>query len=214
MPNRTSREQSPGEEIANSVSHGISLIAAVFGVPVVVEAAIHLGTANIVGASIYALTMVLLFLTSTLYHASPKGGMKRLLLKFDQGAIYVFIAGSYTPFALGESSGVLDWLLFGLIWVLAISGATLKAFDRLRHPGLSAGLYLIMGWFVLTAVLPLIRSIPSLGLNLLVAGGLMYSGGIVFYLLDTRLHFGHAVWHGFVTVASALHFFSVLIYEA
>jgi hemolysin III len=208
------RTQSLGEEIANSVSHGVALLAAIVAVPFLIAAARHLGIANVVGASVFAATMVLLYLTSTLYHALPAGRAKRVFMKLDHGAIYVFIAGSYTPFALGALGGPWGWTLFGLVWTLALLGVTLKAFDRLSHPWLSTGLYLIMGWLVLIAAVPLVERVPLPGVALLVAGGLAYTAGVVFFALDSRLRYAHAVWHGFVVAGTACHFFAVLGYAA
>lgn len=206
------RPQSLGEEIANSVSHGIALLAAVASIPFLVGAVRHFGAANVVGASVFAATMVLLYLTSTLYHALPAGRAKRVLLKLDHGAIYLFIAGSYTPFALGALGGPWGWTLFGLTWSLAALGVTLKAFDRLSHPWLSTGLYLAMGWVVLIAVGPLVEHVPTPGITLLIAGGVAYTAGVTFFALDSRLRYGHAVWHGFVMAGTGFHFFAVLGY--
>ena len=208
----TERPQSLGEEIANSVSHGVALLAAIAAVPFLIDSARHLGAASLVGAAVFAATMVLLYLTSTLYHALSAGRAKRVFLKLDHGAIYLFIAGSYTPFALGALGGPWGWTLFGLVWSLAALGVTLKAFDRLSHPWLSTGLYLVMGWLVLIAAVPLIERVPEPGLSLLVAGGLAYTAGIVFFLLDSRLRYAHAVWHGFVVAGTGCHFFAVLGY--
>jgi hemolysin III len=210
----TERSQSLGEEIANSVSHGVALLAAIVAVPFLIAAARHLGVANVVGASAFAATMVLLYLTSTLYHALPAGRAKRVFMKLDHGAIYVFIAGSYTPFALGALGGPWGWTLFGLVWSLAVFGVTLKAFDRLSHPWLSTGLYLIMGWLVLIAAVPLVERVPLPGVALLVAGGLAYTAGVVFFMLDSRLRYAHAVWHSFVVAGTGCHFFAVLSYAA
>ncbi len=210
----TERPQSLGEEIANSVSHGVALLAAIAAVPFLIAAVRHLGVANIIGASVFAATMVLLYLTSTLYHALPAGRAKHVFLKIDHGAIYVFIAGSYTPFALGALAGPWGWTLFGLVWSLAIIGVTLKAFDRLSHPWLSTGLYLIMGWLVLIAAVPLVEHVPLPGIALLVVGGLAYTVGVVFFMLDSRLRYAHAVWHGFVVIGTGCHFFAVLSYAA
>lgn len=208
------RPQSLGEEIANSASHGVALLAAITAVPFLMAAVRHLSVANIVGASVFAVAMVLLYLTSTLYHALPTGRAKRIMLKLDHGAIYVFIAGSYTPFALGALAGPWGWTLFGLVWSLAILGITLKAFDLLSHPWLSTGLYLIMGWLVLIAAIPLVERVPRPGVALLMAGGLAYTAGVVFFMLDSRLRYAHAVWHGFVIVGTSCHFFAVLGYAA
>ena len=210
----TERPQSLGEEIANSVSHGVALLAAIVAVPFLIAAARHLSVASFIGAAVFAATMVLLYLTSTLYHALPMGRAKRVFLKLDHGAIYLFIAGSYTPFALGALGGPWGWTLFGLVWSLAALGVTLKAFDCLSHPWLSTGLYLVMGWLVLIAAAPLIARVPSSGVRLLVAGGLAYTTGVVFFMLDSRLRYAHAVWHGFVVAGTGCHFFAVLGYAA
>jgi hemolysin III len=208
------RPQSLGEEIANSVSHGVALLAVMVAVAFLIAAARHLGVANVVGAGVFAATMVLLYLTSTLYHALPAGRAKRVFLKLDHGAIYVFIAGNYTPFALGALGGPWGWTLFGLVWSLAVLGVTLKAFDRLSHPWLSTGLYLIMGWLVLIAAVPLAQRVPLPGVALLLAGGLAYTTGVLFFMLDSRLRYAHAVWHGFVVAGTSCHYFAVLNYAA
>ncbi len=210
----TERAQTLGEEIANSVSHGLALLAALVAAPILIVAVSPLSAANIVGAAVFAATMVLLYFTSTLYHALPPGRAKRVFLKLDHGAIYLFIAGSYTPFALGVMGGAWGWTLFGLVWAMAVMGIALKAFDRLSHPWLSTGLYLAMGWLVLIAAVPLVERVPSAGLILLVAGGLAYTVGVIFFMLDSRLRYAHAVWHGFVAAGTGLHFFAVLGYAA
>lgn len=210
----TERPQTLGEEIANSVSHGVALLGALIGTPFLIVAVSPLRAANIVGASVFAATMVLLYLASTIYHALPEGRAKRVFVKLDHGAIYLFIAGSYTPFALGALGGPWGWTLFGLVWGMAALGVTLKAFDRLSHPWLSTGLYLLMGWLVLIAAVPLVERVPTAGLALLVAGGLSYTVGVVFFVLDSRLRYAHAVWHGFVAAGTGLHFFAVLHYAA
>jgi hemolysin III len=157
---------------------------------------------------------VLLYFTSTLYHALPPGRAKRVFLKLDHGAIYLFIAGSYTPFALGVMGGAWGWTLFGLVWAMALMGIALKAFDRLSHPWLSTGLYLAMGWLVLIAAVPLVERVPSAGLTLLVAGGVAYTAGVVFFMLDSRVRYAHAIWHLFVAAGTTLHYFAVLGYAA
>ena len=208
----TERPQSLGEEIANSVSHGVALLAAIAAVPFLIASGLQLGVASFIGAAVFAATMVLLYLTSTLYHALPAGRAKRIFLKLDHGAIYLFIAGTYTPFALGAMSGPLGWTLFGLVWSLAVLGVTLKAFDLLSHPWLSTGLYLVMGWLVLIAAMPLVERMSSPGITWLVAGGLAYTTGVVFFALDSRMRYAHAVWHGFVAAGTCCHFVAVLGY--
>lgn len=209
------RAQTMGEEIANSVSHGVALLSAVVSVPFLILASARHGTAvNIVGASVFAVTMVLLYFASTLYHSVSHPRAKRLLKKLDHGAIYLLIAGTYTPFTLGVLGGAWGWTLFGLIWALAVIGVTLKAFDRISHPMWSTGLYIVMGWLVVIAVKPLLANIPTPGLVLLAAGGLAYTLGVAFFTLDSRLRYGHFVWHLFVIAGTACHFFAVLGYAA
>ena len=211
----TDRIQTLGEEIANSISHGLALLAALVAAPFLVVAAKHLPTASLVGSIVFVVTMVLLYSASTIYHALPYGGRaKRIFLKLDHGAIYLFIAGSYTPFALGALGGPWGWTLFGVVWSLAVMGVLLKAFNRLSHPWLSTGLYLLMGWLVLVAAVPLVERVPLTGVMLLVAGGLAYTLGVVFFVLDNRVRYAHAVWHAFVVAGSGFHFFAVLGYAA
>jgi hemolysin III len=208
------RTQSDGEEIANSMSHGVALLAAIVAVPFLILAVRHPGFPGVVGAGVFALTMVLLYLTSTLYHALPESSAKRFVEKLDHGAIYLFIAGSYTPFALGALSDPWVCVLLVLVWLAAILGATLKAFSLLSHPGLSTGLYLIMGWIALIAAVPLVQRIPLVVEVLLVAGGIAYSAGVVFFLLGSRLRYSHTVWHCFVVVGTCCHYFAVLNYAS
>lgn len=212
MLGMTERPQSLGEEIANSVSHGVALLAAVGAVPFLMASARNLSAASFIGVIVFAATMVLLYLTSTIYHALPGGRAKRVFLKLDYGAIYLFIAGSYTPFSLGALGGAWGWALFGLVWSLAVIGITLKTFDRLTHPWLSTGLYLCMGWLVLIAAVPLVKHVPLPSMIWLVAGGLAYTLGVVFFVLDSRIRYSHAVWHGFVAAGTGCHTFAVLSY--
>ena len=206
------RPQSLGEEIANSVSHGIACVAAIVALPILLSSMQGHETTNVVGAAIFATSMVMLYLASTLYHALPVGRAKRVFRKLDHGAIYVFVAGSYTPFALGPLSGPWGWSLFGSVWALAIVGVTLKSVDRLTSPWMSTGLYLFMGWLAVVAAVPLLDRVPLPGVILLVAGGLAYTAGVVFFILDERLRYAHTVWHGFVIAGSVCHFFAVLGY--
>jgi hemolysin III len=209
------RPQSSMEEKANSLSHGLGFLMALVAAPVLLVATARQGNMlNIVGASVFAATMVLLYISSSLYHALPPGRAKRLCGKIDHGAIYLFIAGSYTPFSLGVLHGAWGWTLFGLIWGIAAIGLALKAFGRLSHPLLSTGLYLAMGWLVVIAAVPLLERVSTPGVLWLVAGGIAYTVGVAFYLTDARLKFGHFVWHLFVMVGTACHYFAVLWYSA
>ena len=210
------RAQTLGEEIANSVSHGVALLAALAAVPFLFVVALgrNLGATQIVALAVFGATLLMLYLASTLYHALPKGRAKRVFMKLDHGAIYLFIAGSYTPFALGALSGAWGWTLFAAVWSLAVIGVTLKATNRLSHPWVSTGLYLVMGWMVLAAVVPLVERVPAAGVAWLLAGGLAYSAGVVFYMLDSRVRYAHAVWHGFVIAGTSCHYVAVLGYAA
>jgi hemolysin III len=202
------RVQSLGEEVANSVSHGAGFFAAAIAVPFLLVATVKHG------AAIFGAAMLLLYFASTIYHALPAGRAKRVFVKIDHGAIYLFIAGSYTPFALGALRGAWGWTLFGLVWALALVGIMLKAFDRLAHPVLSTGLYLVMGWLALIAIVPLSARVPPTGLALLFGGGIAYTAGVVFFAADSRWRYAHSVWHVFVLAGSTCHFFAVLDYAA
>jgi len=212
IDNLGERPQSFGEEVANSVSHGVALLAAIVAAPFLIAASSRFGATGVIGAGVFAAAMVLLYLTSTLYHALPLGRAKRIFRRLDHSAIYLLIAGSYTPFTLGVLSGRWGWTLFGLVWSLAAVGITLKLINRLSHPWLSTGLYLVMGWLVLIAAGPLVERVALPGLLLLVAGGLAYTAGVVFFVLDSRVRYAHAVWHAFVSAGTACHFFAVLGY--
>ena len=207
------RPQTWGEELANAISHGIGCLLAVASLPIVVFFAARHGSAvNVVAASVFSGTMILLYLVSTLYHALPGGQAKRLLNRLDHAAIYVFIAGSYTPFVLGVLRGPWGWSLFGVVWTMALLGFCAKLLDRLRHPLWSTGLYVAMGWLAVVAAAPLVARLPGAGLALLVVGGLLYTAGAVVFLFDSRVRFAHFVWHLFVLGGSACHFIAVLRY--
>ena len=200
------RPQTLGEEIANAISHGLGVLAALACLPVMVWwAARHGSGIDITAAAVMATSMLLLYGVSTLYHALPPGRAKRWLHRLDHAAIYVFIAGSYTPFVLGPLRGAWGWSLFGVVWGLAALGVGVKFFNRLRNPGWSTGLYVAMGWVVLVAVVPLVQLMPATALAWLVAGGLAYTLGALVFLLDHRVRYAHAVWHLFVLAGSACH---------
>ena len=208
------RSQSFGEEIANSVSHGVGLLAAVAAAPVLVLSAVQQDdAARIVGASVFAATMVLLYLTSTLYHALPRNRAKRVFQVLDHAAIFLMIAGTYTPFTLGVLRGPWGWTLFGLVWGLALAGVVLTAVGGVRYPKLTTGLYLAMGWLILIAVKPLWLRVPSWGLFWLFAGGIAYTVGVAFYAAK-RVCYSHFVWHLFVIAGTACHFIAVLRFAA
>ena len=209
------RAQTREEEIANSISHGLGLIAALVATPFLIRHAVRHGDPGfIVGASICAATMVLLYLASTLYHALPIGRAKRVFRVIEHSAIFLLIAGTYTPFTLGVLRGAWGWALLGLVWSLAVAGVVLKALNHMTHPILSTGLYLLMGWLIVIAAQPLSARVPASGLLWLVAGGLAYTLGVIFYALDSRLRYGHFIWHLFVMAGTACHYFAVLGYAA
>lgn len=209
------REQSRGEEIANSISHGIGLIAAVAATPFLVMDAMRRGDAGyIAGVSIFATTMVLLYLASTLYHALPAGKAKHVFRIIEHSAIFLLIAGTYTPFTLGVLHGAWGWTLLGLVLGLALTGVALKAFIRMSHPVIFTGLYLLMGWLILIAANPMVDRVPVAGLLWLVAGGVAYTAGVAFFVADSRLRYGHFIWHLFVMTGTACHYFAVLWYAA
>jgi hemolysin III len=215
--NSTTRErvQSRGEEFANSLSHGLGLVAAIVATPFLIRQAVRQGdTRFIVGASIFAATMVLLYLASTLYHALPAGRAKRVFRMIEHSAIFLLIAGTYTPFTLGVLRGAWGWTLLGLVWGLAVAGVLLKALNRMAHPILSTGLYLLMGWLIVIAIQPLSARVPTSGLLWLVAGGLAYTLGVIFFALDSRLRYGHFIWHLFVMTGTTCHYFAVLWHAA
>jgi hemolysin III len=212
---RTNRRRSPalGQEIANSTSHGIGLAAAVVATPSLVLAAAHRsGAAGIVGASVFAGSVMLLYCASTLYHALPDNKAKQVFRILDHSAIFVLIAGTYTPFTLGLLRGPWGWTLFGMVWSMAVLGIVLKCVGGVRYPRLSTAIYLLMGWIALIAIRPLWFSMPASAWGWLVAGGLAYTAGIAFYASDRRIPYGHFVWHIFVLVGTACHFFAVLWY--
>jgi hemolysin III len=209
------RVQSHKEEIANSLSHGFGLLAAIVATPFLIRQAVQQGDARfIAGASIFAATMVLLYLASTLYHALPAGRAKRVFRVIEHSAIFLLIAGTYTPFTLGVLRGAWGWTLLGLVWGLAAAGVLLKALNRMAHPILSTGLYLLMGWLIVIAIQPLSARVPASGLLWLVAGGLAYTLGVIFFALDSRLRYGHFIWHLFVMAGTTCHYFAVLWYAA
>jgi hemolysin III len=206
--------QTLGEEIANAISHGLGALLALAALPLLVWQAARLGSAaDIVGASVFGASLVLLYGASALYHALPQGGAKRWFNRIDHAAIYVLIAGSYTPFTLGVLKGPWGWSLFGIVWAAAVLGVTVKLLNRLRHPWLSTGLYVAMGWVAVVAIVPMVERLPLAGLVWLVAGGLCYTLGAVVFMLDNRLRYAHAVWHLFVLGGSICHFFAAFGYS-
>ena len=204
--------QLPAEELANSISHGLGLIAAVTAVPVLVFAAVRTGNkSQLVGASIFAGSMVLLYLASTLYHSVTHEPTKRFFRLIDHSAIFLLIAGTYTPFTLGVLRGTWGWTLLALIWSLATIGLTMKAVFGTRHSWASIALYVAMGWLAVVAVKPIWLHVPLEGILLIVAGGVAYTAGLGFFAAH-RLRYNHFIWHLFVLLGTTCHFFAVLWY--
>jgi hemolysin III len=208
------RFPSLGEEIANSVTHGVGLLATLAAAPFLLERAIRSGeVSGIVGASVFAGSLALLYLASTLYHAFPRSTAKRVLRILDHGAVFLLIAATYTPFVLGVLRGAWGWTLFGVVWGLATLGIVSTATAGIRYPRLSTGLYLGMGWLVVIAIRPLWERLPLPGLLWLLAGGIAYSAGVGFYAAK-QMRYGHFLWHLFVLAGSACHFVAVFSYAA
>lgn len=207
------RDQSRAEEIANSLSHGIGLAAALVGAPILIVQVMGRGDrALISGTAVFCATFILLYLASMLYHALPAGRAKRVFRVLDHASIYLLIAGTYTPFALGILRGTWGWVLFGTIWTLATIGLVFKAMGKTAHPVISTGFYLLMGWTVVIAAAPMIAKVPTSGLLLLLVGGLSYTAGVAFFAFDSRLRYGHLIWHLFVLGGTVCHYFAVLWY--
>jgi len=202
------------EEIANTISHGLGLVLAVVAVPVLVLSAMREGSARtIVGVSVFGGTVVLLYLASTLYHSLTHEAAKRLFRLFDHTAIFLLIAGTYTPFALGVLRGPWGWSLLAAIWTLALVGITLKINSRTRHSRISIVLYVIMGWLAVVAIKPILLLVPVPGILLILAGGIAYTGGLAFFAAQ-RIRYNHFIWHLFVIAGTVCHFFAVLWYAA
>lgn len=208
------RTPTVGEEIANSISHGVGLTLAIIATPILIIAASRNGTTlNIVGVAVFAASMIMLYFSSTLYHALRHERAKSFFRLLDHGAIFLLIAGTYTPFTLGVMRGPWGWTLFGLIWGLAVFGLTMKAVFGTRYSGLSVVLYLTMGWLVVIAAPEVIQRVPLSGLAWIIAGGIAYTGGVGFYAAH-RVRYAHFAWHLFVLTGTVCHFFAVLWYSA
>lgn len=212
LPRGKKRAQTIGEEIANAVTHGLGLILAIAGLVVLVMRAVALGDAlHIVSASVYGATLVTLYLASTLYHSVQTPRVKRWLRVFDHTAIYLLIAGTYTPVTLVVLGGHWGWTLFAVVWGLALIGIFYKLLAFGRFQKLSLALYLGMGWLGVLVVKPLLDVMPPAGLALMAAGGLAYTFGVIFYVMQRRRFF-HTVWHLFVMGGSVCHYLAVLLF--
>lgn len=207
---KAKRKYSTGEEIANSITHGIGAALAIAALVILVVFAALRGTAwHIVSFSIFGAMLVLLYFASTLYHSLTHVAAKALFHKFDHISIYLLIAGTYTPFCLTALRGWIGWSVFGVVWSCAILGTIVKSISVGKKVKLSTILYILMGWVILIAIVPLYKAMTLAGFCLLLAGGLSYTVGTIFFLRD-HVKYNHSVWHLFVVGGSVLHFFSVL----
>lgn len=200
------------EEIANAITHGIGFVASVIGLPVLIISVMSRGELlAVVGMSVFGATLIALYAASTLYHAIPHPRLKGRFRVCDHAAIYLLIAGTYTPFTLGVLRGAWGWTMFGIVWTLATLGVLFKVrFGSGRFANVSTALYVAMGWVIVIAIKPMMASMDHMGLILLMAGGLCYTGGVVFFIMDRRHAWSHPVWHLCVLGGSVCHYFAVL----
>jgi hemolysin III len=206
------RSQSKSEEVANALSHGLGAVLAALFSPPLIARSLEAGGVHGIAAAVFCASMILLFSVSAAYHWLPPGPTKDFLRRLDHAAIFLFIAGSYTPFMLGsvaDAGGV--WVL-AVVWTVAAFGSVAKCINRLRHPVLSTSLYLALGWISVVILGPLIARTPTPGVVLIVSGGVLYTLGAIVFHLDDRIRYGHFIWHMFVLGASACHFVAVLRY--
>jgi len=206
------RVRSVGEEMVNAATHGFGAISIIAASPFLLAAALeHGGPLAIVSASIFVATATLLYVASMFYHAVPPGRLKRIFQAADHGAIFLLIAGTYTPFMLGVLRGPWGWSLFGVIWGLALLGLLAECCGMRRFRSFSVALYLAMGWLAVVAIVPMTTHVQFGGLVLIFAGGLAYTIGTVFYAIE-RIPYFHSVWHLFVLAGTGCHFFAVMNY--
>lgn len=207
-----SRLQTVGEEIANAISHGIGVVAAIAVTPFLIIKAIPLGAAAVTGAAIFGASMIILYGSSAIYHSLPHSKAKRIFQIFDHAAIFLLIAGTYTPFTLSVLQGAWGWTLFGLIWGLAVLGVIMKTIHTNGTSKLSIAMYLAMGWLAVFAVKPLYNSMAAAGLFWILAGGVMYSAGVLFFAYDHKVKYNHLIWHLFVLAGTSCHVVAVIQY--
>ena len=214
VPSRKRRTLSSEEELANSISHGLGLLLAIAFLIVLLFSASRMGGSHfLIGVSVFGGTMILLYLASTLYHSLTHQRAKHFFRLLDHSAIFLLIAGTYTPFSVGVLRGPWGWTLLTIVWLLAVSGIVLKAAYGTKHPWISMVLYLVMGWLAVVAAKPILLLVPVPGIFLILAGGICYTGGLAFFAAP-RLRYGHFIWHLFVMAGTTCHFFAVLWYAA
>ena len=206
------RLQTVGEEIANSISHGVGTLAAIAITPFLIIRATPHGAGAITGAAIFGVSMIVLYASSAIYHSLPQCKAKKIFQIFDHAAIFLLIAGTYTPFTLSALHGTWGWTLFGVVWGLAVAGVILKTIYTDGTSKLSIALYLAMGWLAVFAVKPLYDSMPPGGLFWILAGGVMYTGGVLFFAYDHKKKYNHLIWHLFVLAGTTCHVIAVFDY--
>lgn len=209
---RGRREQTLGEDVANSISHGLGLVAILAGAPILILAASGRDAWSVVSVAVFAGTVALLYASSTVYHGLRPGRLKDAFRVVDHAAIYLLIAGTYTPFTLGPLRGPWGWSLFGCIWALAALGIANELARWPGHGRISMALYIGMGWLIIVAIRPLLEQVPRAGVVLLAAGGIAYTAGVLFYAIE-RVRYAHLVWHLCVLAGTTCHFFAVLRYS-
>lgn len=210
---KTDKGQTLSEEIANSISHGIGLAGAVIAAPFLIFYAAANGDAwAVAGASVFITTAIILYLSSTLFHSVKGGKSKEIFQIIDHAAIFLLIAGTYTPFTLGILRETWGWTLFGIVWGIAAAGIIMKILVGVRHPLLSTALYLLMGWLIIIVIKPLMAAMPLAGLIWIAAGGLAYTIGVIFYAMP-NFRYTHFVWHIFVLAGTTCHFVAVMYYS-
>lgn len=206
------RAQSPSEEVANSLSHGAgALLAALFS-PQLIDNALQAGTLQAFAAAVYCGSMILLFSVSAAYHWLPAGRTKEVFRRLDHAAIFLFIAGTYTPFMLGKLAHEGGYWVLAVVWAIATVGTVAKCANRLTHPFLSTALYMGLGWAAIFILEPMMHAIPGGGVALIVSGGVLYTLGAIVFHFDDRIRYAHFVWHLLVLGASGCHFVAVLRY--
>lgn len=212
--NEGPRSQSIYEEIANSISHGLALLIAIAALPLLVLNAAEIGSTHFtIGAAVFGSTIIVLYLASTLYHSLTHARAKHFFRQVDHCAIFLLIAGSYTPFTLGVLRGPWGWTLLTIIWTLAVAGIVMKLISGTRYWWLCMVLYLVMGWLAIVAIKPMVTLIPLPGILLIFAGGIAYSGGLAFFGAH-RIRYNHFIWHLFVIAGTTCHYLAVLWYGA
>ncbi|MDR1011403.1 MAG: hemolysin III family protein [Opitutaceae bacterium] len=203
-------QYSPAEELANVITGGLGLVLSVAGLGVLVTlAAVYADAWAVAASSVYGATLILGHAASTVYHAAKNPLRKQVLRKIDHAAIFTLIAGTYTPFMLVNLRGPWGWTFFGIVWGLALAGIMMKFRFTGRYVKLSTAIYIAMGWLIVIAAKPMIAEVPATSLWLLLAGGLCYTGGALFYM-QKKLRFHHAIWHGFILAGGITHYLAIL----